>query len=277
MCVILLAGCGGEIARIEGLPETRDVSGVDWPRLVDTPAVPTDTLLPERGTSALAMLNETQASVLTRAAQPGPQRVAVAELDGRVARIRQQASTAPQGVDEADMAARAARLSQMRALPTVGVDAATLQARAQRVTAARNQIVGAVDESTLQARAQRVTAARNQTVNAVDESTLQARATRIKTQVQSYGGTIDRDALARRSQRVEIAATSPSTIPSDLSERRLRAVPPRTPAAPLPTPKPKSAIRLPDRDKPVISDSFRKRAEEARKRARERAGAAKSE
>ena len=242
ICGVLLAGCGGEIARIEGLPETRDVSTIAWPRLVDTPAPPADSLLPEAGAAAFASLNETRQSVLTRAAQPGPPRIAIAELDGRVARIRQQSTIREPGVDGDDLAARAARLSQVRNRPAEGIDASDLLARGQRVAAARIQVP-----------------------DSLDPDTLAARANRLKSQVQSYGGTVNRADLALRSQRIETAvATVPPT-------RALRPAQIERPDVVSP---PKPIARQPDRSTPVISDAFRKRAEEARKRARDRAKAA---
>ena len=300
LCVLLLAGCGGEIARIDGLPDTRDVSDVPWPRLVDTPDVPTESLLPAQGQQAFTMLNDAQQMVLTRAAQPGPQRVALAELGGRVARIRQQSTMVTPGVDEADLAARAARLSQVRALPVSSVPEAELQARASRIAAARAQAQSGVDAAELQNRARRVAAARAQGVSGLDSATLAARANRVTAESQTYyGSLVDRNDLTLRSQRIGSVTTSPaSTAPAELAARRergavtrtappssssaialtakrdeaaaRRAVPERTPT------KPPVASR-PDREKPVISDSFRKRAEEARRRARERAERAKAE
>jgi len=268
----LLAGCGGEIARIDGLPETRDMADVAWPRLVDTPAVPTDSLLPETGVAALASLDAAQETVLTRAADPGPPRVAVAELGGRVARIRQQAMVDTGGIDQADMADRAARLSQVRARPVDGIDAAALQARALRVAQAQAQGVSGVDAADLQARLQRIDTAQMQPPGSVGEGALLARANRVKGQAQSYGGTIDRTDLARRSQRVTMAAANPLPLSPDLSNRKPRqSVAERSVG---PTPKPKPVLRRQERSAPVISDAFRKRAEEARRRARERATSA---
>lgn len=292
---LFLAGCGGEIARIDGLPDTRDVSDVPWPRLVDTPELPTDSLLPAQGQQTFVMLNDVQETVLTRAAQPGPQRVAVSELGGRVARIRRQATVDLPGVDQADMAARAARLSQVRNAPVVAVPEAELQARAQRIAAARAQAESGVDAAELRNRGQRVAAARAQGTSGLDSATLAARANRVKTESQTYyGSLVDRGDLTQRSQRIGAVTSSPSpAAPDDLQARKERATlvtraapaPSPTPAAlaaksdeaaakraqPVAEPRTKPVASRPEREKPVISDAFRKRAEEARRRARERA------
>lgn len=278
---LLLSGCGGEIARIDGLPETRDVSDVPWPRLVDTPAVPTDALLPAQGERTFAMLNDAQQTVLTRAALPGTAPVPMAELDGRVARIRQQTTVTTPGVDQADLAARAARLSQVRAAPVVAVSEAELQARAQRIAVARQQAESGVDAAELRNRGQRVAAARAQGTTGLDSAVLAARANRVTAGSQTYyGSLVDRDDLAQRSQRIDAvtmspSSSSPASTPSALTAKRDEA------AARRATPEQASAkapvASRPEREKPVISDSFRKRAEEARRKARERAKKASAE
>ncbi len=296
LLALSVAGCGGEIARIDGLPDTRDVADMPWPRLVDTPVPPADTLLPAEGQRAFTILDETRQTVLARAEQPGPQRVALAELGGRVARIRQQATVTAPGVDQADLAARAARLSQGRAVPVVAVPEAELQARARRIAAARMQTRTGVDEAELRTRAQRIAAARAQGPGGLDSASLAARATRVNAGSQTYySSLVDRDDLTRRSQRIGAITNSPSdAAPADLRALRGQAPAPPPPATPTelavkrdsvvarrttPVPEPvrKPAAKRPDRSEPVISDSFRKRAEEARRRARERAKAAKTE
>ncbi len=294
LLAFFVTGCGGEIARIDGLPETRDVSDVPWPRLLDTPTPPTDSLLPAQGQRTLALLNEAQDTVLIRAAQPGPQRVAVAELDGRVARIKQQAAVVLPGVDEAALAARAARLLQVRAVPVVAVPEAELQARAQRIAAARAQAEAGIDAEELRNRAQRTVAAQARERSGLDSATLAARANRVTAGSQGYyAGLVDRNDLAQRSQRIETVTRSPSSsTPTELVARKERAAvtritPPSVPdpsvlaakrdeavarrARAVPKPIKTPVASRPEREKPVISDSFRKRAEEARKRALERA------
>lgn len=221
LCAFLLAGCGGEIARIEGLPPTRDVSGADWPRLVDTPAPPVDALLPETGARRLALLSETRDAVLDRAARPGNAPVASDELGARVVRIREQAErrTAP-AIDRAALAARAARLSAMRAQPVAGPDAAALRARARRPGP---PVAGGVDGAALRARVRRPAPP---VAGGADGATLRARAERIRAE---------------------------TSRPMDTA--------------------PRPVARRPDTDAPVVSDAFRRRAEEALRRARERAAA----
>jgi len=268
VCTVLLGGCGGEFARIDGLPATRDMTDVPWPRLVDTPAAPQDTLLPATGTAALAALNDTRRSVMTRAALPGPQRVAVAELGGRVARIRQQSAVREPGVDAGDLAARSARLAQGRAVPVTALSADELQARAGRITTMRARGADTVAAQDLRLRGERVAAARTQISGGLDEATLNARADRVKAQAGVYGTTVDRADLAQRAQRISastvaVARPAPPTFP-------VRRAVPAEPPPPLP-PRPRPARPPVDRTTPVISDDFRKRAEEARRRARERA------
>jgi|GEM_PF-5762386 len=251
LCAVLVSGCGGEIARIEGLPQTRDVSNVDWPRLVDTPAVPVDSLLPETGAARLTVLNETRETVLTRAAQPGAPPVASAELGARVGRIRQQVETVPAGVDQADLSARAARLALNRAQDTGGVDTAELSARAQRVANARAQVATGINAADLSARAGRVAAARDRFATGIDAADLQARAARVAAARTQTGQTVDAAELSAR---------------AEATRRQVQAQPPAAPAPP-----PRAA--RPDTDAPVISDAFRRRAEAARRRALERAAA----
>lgn len=274
VCLVLMTGCGGEFARIDGLPATRDVSDVPWPRLVDTPAPPQNALLPETGTAALATLNRTRQSVVARTALPGPQRVAVAELDGRVARIRQQSAVTVPGVDADDLAARSARLAQGRGVPVAALSADELQARAQRIAAMRAQGSNAVDARQLRMRGDRIAAARTQALGGPDEGALKARADRIKARAGLYNAPVDRDDLAQRSRRIGASTvTAARTAPPTFPTRDAASASPAIPSSPRIRP----AKPRPDRSAPVISDDFRKRAEEARRRARERAAGAESE
>jgi len=268
-CIVAIAGCGGEIARIEGLPQTRDTSGVPWPRLVDVPAPPAG-LQVETGAAALETLNRTRATVMARAALPGPERVARAELGDRVARIRREASTDMQGVDEAGLAARAARLARVRAVPVSGLPASELALRARRVAAARVTMVNGVDADGLQARARRIAAAQSSGAGGIGATELQRRARRVAAARAVPASEIDRTTLAARSDRIA-ARTQPDET---LRTRLIPAIRPVAPAMPAPRPKPASPPN--DRSTPVLSDAFLKRAEEARRRARERAAAEKA-
>ncbi len=291
----ILVGCGNTISQIDGLPQTRDMSSVQWPLLVDTPAAPTDTLLPEAGARTLATLENAQIAALSRQAEPGPARVETLALQGKVARIDARTQVTPPAIDSAALSARAARLAQLRneAQDAVAIDelkaraqrvsAATdqdygaintvaLQARAQRITAATEQGYGTVDTQDLQARAQRVGATRSQGYGSVDSAELQGRANRVKDRTQTYYGSVDRADLATRSDQIKASTTGPAPeAPSvDLQDARRTAV---AEAVTEPRPKPVSRSTRKDHDEPVLSNDFRKRARAAIERARKRAAA----
>lgn len=212
--VLALAGCGSEIARIEGLPQTRDVSGDAWPRLVDVPEPPVGTLAPARGGIVLDALKTTQAQALTRQQQPGAQPVARADLQQRVARLQNQAATVPVSIDQDGLSQRVARLNARRdGSPGGTTDTATLIARRDQLSLIRERAY-------------------------------------------SEGALPD---LIARSERARQRTLAPG-MPVDLmpSDRRGDAAP-----APLPRPQGRKI----DRDAPVISEAFRKRAEEARRQA----------
>ncbi len=251
LAVLVLGGCGNQITQIEGLPQTRDVADTPWPMLVDTPAPPTNALLPETGARTLMTLENAQGNALSRQAQPGPAPVERASLQGRVERIRQQTSTARASVDSADLSNRAARLTAMREQPSTGVPVEELRARGERLAATRAATPYYVDAAALQARGQRVTAMGGQRYGSVDSVDLQARAARLRQQTQNV--------VAPQSQTSPfdvVQITEQGTIVEAVTE---------------PTPKP--AVPRKPRSAPVVSTDFRKRAQEAVARARKRATA----
>lgn len=241
VCTVLLAGCGGEIARIDGLPQTRDVSSVDWPRLVDTPKPPTDRLLPQTGTQTLAALSDTRTAVLARAAEPGAPSLSIPALTERSARIQQVAASPAPGVDQAELSARAARLAALRAETEALTSAAVLDPRSARLATARSALP-----------------------DDIDAADLKARAARIAAQTQRTPDNVDREDLTQRAKRLAALVSEEGPMPEPLRAQR---IPKTADAPPSPAPKP----RRPDLSEPVLTDDFRKRAAEALKRARERA------
>jgi hypothetical protein len=239
-----LVACGDTISQIDGLPQTRDVSSAPWPMLVDTPAAPTDTLLPETGARTLVTLENAQVAALSRKAEPGPARVETVALQGKVARIDARTQVSAPAVDSADLSARAARLSQLRQEASNGVAVDDLRARAQRLSMATQRGYGGVDSADLQNRAQQ-----------------------IKARTQTYYGVVDRVDLATRSEQIRVSTSEPAPQPAADIQTPRRAQP--APPAPRPVAKAKRA----GRDEPVVSSDFRQQAREALERAKRRASA----
>ncbi len=131
--LLAFSGCGGEISRIEGLPQTMDTSGVPWPQLVDVPDAPTEGLEIAKGRTLLAQLNAESTQVLERrAAAPVPLEAAILQSRAAESQARQTVPTAQ--IDAVALTQRGQRLSRLRGVePVAPVDTAALRQRAARV------------------------------------------------------------------------------------------------------------------------------------------------
>lgn len=270
---ILLAfsGCGGEISRINGLPETMDTSGVPWPQLVDVPDAPTEGLEAGKGRALLAELNAEGAQVSERrAASPVPLETTV--LEARAAEVDARRALPVARVDTQALTERGARLSQMRgaeAVASVDTDALRQRAALTRNAGRQDQDVNTSD---LLQRAARIREA-GRYGQQVDKAALQQRAA-ITRNAGRYGQQIDTLELQQRAAVTRNAGINrPAVDTLDLEGRAQRG----QVSAAVPRTKPATASRpaVPRKapDTPVLGQDFLARAKAAQERARKAAQA----
>jgi len=154
--ILGLVGCGSTIGALDSLPTGPDVSGVAWPKLVDTPSLPEDRLNLETGERAAERL-------IRRKVQAGERLVSANATqpvsDALVIRGGENQNRVSDGtsliVDDATLLARAARAQERSRVVDGNVDEAGLRARASRQTERYSLDRSAVDETDLVARAVR--------------------------------------------------------------------------------------------------------------------------
>ncbi len=229
--IVGLSGCGSSIAALESLPAGPDVNSAEWPKLIDTPALPAEGLLSVRtGEHVIERLDRQGGEVEARRKRADAVLPVSEQLTARAIASRSRSDAVPiPSVDEASLLARAAQSHKNTQGTSVQVNERDLLARAVRQRARNVDNGFRVDESDLLARAARQ---RERTVNAAPadgKDDLRARS------------------LLAQSKAGNIAPASPPA--NDASPRAPR------PLRPL--------------DSPVISSSFEERARRARLRASE--------
>lgn len=226
-----LSGCGSSITALDSLPAGPDVSSAQWPRLIDTPALPAEELLSvQTGEQVIERLDRQGDEVESRRQRAEAILPVSEQLTARAIASRSRSDAAPlPAVDEASLLARAAQSRENTQGTSVQVNERDLLARAV-LQRARNLDSGfRVDESDLLARAAEQ---RERTINAAladEKDDMRARS------------------LLAQSKAGNIAPASPPA--NDAS-----------PHAPQP---------LRPLDSPVVSSSFEERARRARLRASE--------
>lgn len=250
--IVGFSGCGSSIAALDSLPAGPDVSAAEWPRLVDTPALPDEELLNtqtgERVIERLARQgNEVEARRLRADAVPP---VSGQLLDrATVSRFRSDAAPIP-AVDEASLLARAAQSRGNTQVTSIQFDESDLLARAARQRDRSNEITHFVDEQDLLARAARQRARAIDSELRVDEGDLLARAANERQRTATSAISNEKNDLRARSL---------------LAQSKVRRIDPVSSLANSEVPRAPQPLR--PLDAPVVSSSFEERARRARLRA----------
>ncbi len=251
--IVGLSGCGSSITALDSLPKGPDVSSAEWPRLIDTPALPAEELLnTQTGERVIERLDRQGNEIEARRLRADSVLPVSEQLTARAiaSRSRSDAAANP-AVDEASLLARAAQSRESTRVTSAQFDERDLLARAARQRERNTDTAHFVDEDDLLARVARQQARDADGTRFVNESDLLARAAR--QQQRTAGVTLPSDGVDLRA-RSQLNQTKSSNVASISS-------PPKAtdgPSAPRP---------LRPLESPVVSSSFEERARLALKRA----------